>query len=103
MFPSYLYVTEEEVRSNPALQEAVTQTMEISAFIRLVQAVQGGEASEDALREQARFARSAIKPPCTRTELLTSKRRKVDRVSPLYRWLRRRRDGCGQQGAPSGG
>ena len=48
MFPSY-YVTEEEVRFNPPCQEAVTQTMELSALILLVQAVQGGEASEDAL------------------------------------------------------
>ena len=82
MFPSY-YVTEDEVRFNPALQEAVTQNMELSAFIQLVQVVEGGEASEDALREQARFARSAIKPSRARTELLTSKRRKVDRLSPL--------------------
>ena len=48
MFPSY-NVTVEQVRFDPPRQEAVTQTMELSALILLVQAVQGGEASEDAL------------------------------------------------------
>ena len=82
MFPTYC-VTEEEPRVNPALREGVPRLVELSALIKLVQAVQKGEASEDALREQARFARSAIKAPRARTELLTSKRRKVDRTSPL--------------------
>ena len=53
MFPSY-YVSEEEFRQSPALQEAVASPMELSALVRLVQAVQGGEASEDARRGQAR-------------------------------------------------
>ena len=82
MFPTY-YVSEEEVRVNAALQEAKTQPMELSALIRRVQAVQGGEASEDAIREQARFAWSAIKAPRARTKLLTFKRRKVDSTSPI--------------------
>ena len=80
MFPS-CYVLEEEFRQSPALQEAVAAPMELSALVRLVQAVQGGEASEDARREQARFARSAIKPARARIDLLNPKRRKVGRTT----------------------
>lgn len=58
------------------------QLVELSALIRLIQAVQGGEALEDALQEQAKFAQSAIKAPRQRTELHVPKRRKVDRTGP---------------------